>query len=114
MSLVDSIDFSDIQAIAPRRCRAMMGMGVSKGENRVVKAAQGAIASMRLEESSMKSAQGILINILGGQDLGLREVEQATSVITQNVNADTKVIFNTAVNTTDSDEVTVTIIVAGF
>jgi cell division protein FtsZ len=67
-----------------------------------------------LEDSSIEGAQGVLINISGGMDIGLHEVEQAASIITERVNADAKVIFGTALGITDSDEVSVTVVATGF
>jgi len=109
-----NVDFSDVRAIMSYPGRAVMGMGVSKGENRAVEAAQSAISSPLLEDSSIEGAKGILMNISGGRNMGLHEVAEAAAVITGKVDSDAKVIFGTAVGTTDSEEVKVTVIATGF
>ncbi|MBI3358662.1 MAG: cell division protein FtsZ [Nitrospirae bacterium] len=109
-----NVDFSDVRAIMSYPGRAVMGMGVSKGENRAVEAAQSAISSPLLEDSSIEGAKGILMNISGGRDMGLHEVAEAAAIITGKVDSDAKVIFGTAVGATDSEEVKVTVIATGF
>ncbi len=109
-----NVDFSDVRAIMSYPGRAVMGVGVSKGANRAVEAAQYAISSPLLEDSSIEGARGILMNISGGRDIGLHEVAEAAAIITGKVDSDAKVIFGTAVGTTDSEEVKVTVIATGF
>jgi cell division protein FtsZ len=109
-----NVDFSDVRAIMSYPGRAVMGMGVSKGENRAVEAAQCAISSPLLEDSSIEGAKGILMSISGGRDMGLHEVAEAAAIIAGKGDADAKVIFGTAVGTTDSEEVKVTVIATGF
>ena len=109
-----NVDFSDVRAIMSYPGRAVMGMGVSKGENRAVEAAQCAISSPLLEDSSIEGAKGILMSISGGRDMGLHEVAEAAAIITGKGDSDAKVIFGTAVGTNDSEEVRVTVIATGF
>ncbi len=109
-----NVDFSDVRAIMSYPGRAVMGMGVSKGTNRAVEAAQCAISSPLLEDSSIEGAKGILMSISGGRDMGLHEVAEAAAIIAGKGDTDAKVIFGTAVGTTDSEEVKVTVIATGF
>ncbi|MEK7748165.1 MAG: cell division protein FtsZ, partial [Nitrospirota bacterium] len=109
-----NVDFSDVRAIMSYPGRAVMGMGISKGENRAVEAAQSAISSPLLEDSSIEGAQGVLINISGGRNIGLHEVQDAASIISEKVNSDAKVIFGAVVGTTDLDEISVTVVATGF
>lgn len=109
-----NVDFSDVRNIMSYPGRAVMGMGVSKGANRAVEAAQCAISSPLLEDSSIEGAKGILMSISGGRDMGLHEVAEAAAIIAGKGDADAKVIFGTAVGITDSEEVKVTVIATGF
>jgi cell division protein FtsZ len=109
-----NVDFSDVRAIMSYPGRAVMGMGISKGENRAVEAAQCAIASPLLEDASIEGAKGILVSISGGRDMGLHEMAEAAAIITEKGDADAKVIFGTSVGTSDSEEVRVTVIATGF
>jgi len=109
-----NVDFSDVRAIMSYSGRAVMGMGVSKGENRAVEAAQSAISSPLLEDSSIEGAKGILVNISGGSDTGLHEVDEAMAVITGKGDSDAKVIWGAAIGATDLDEVKVTVVATGF
>ncbi len=109
-----NVDFSDVRTIMSYAGRAVMGMGTSKGANRAAEAAQGAISSPLLEESSIDGAKGALINISGGKELGLHEVDEAVTIITKKVDSDAKVIFGTTINETDSEQMKVTVIATGF
>jgi cell division protein FtsZ len=109
-----NVDFSDVRAIMSFPGRAVMGMGVATGENRAAQAAQSAISSPLLEDGSIEGARGVLINIFGGKDLGLHEVDEAASVITDKVDADAKVIWGTTFSNSESNEVRVTVIATGF
>ncbi len=109
-----NVDFADVRAIMSYPGRAVMGMGTSTRENRAVEAAQSAISSPLLEDSSIEGAKGILINISGGSDLELHEVAEATAVITGKIDPEAKVIFGTAIGTAASEEVKVTVIATGF
>ncbi len=107
-------DFADVRTVMSHTGRAVMGMGVSKGSNRAVEAAQKAISSPLLEDSSIKGARGVLINITGGPDLALDEVEEATSIITKDVDKDADILFGTVVKQEMVEEIKVTIIATGF
>jgi cell division protein FtsZ len=109
-----NVDFSDVRAIMSFPGRAVMGMGVATGENRAQQAAQSAISSQLLEDGSIEGARGVLMNISGGVDLGLHEVDEAASVITDKVDSDAKVIWGTTFGNSESKEIRVTVIATGF
>ncbi|RMF89599.1 MAG: cell division protein FtsZ, partial [Nitrospinota bacterium] len=90
------------------------GTGVASGENRAVEAAQRAISSPLLEESSIEGARGVLINITGGPDLTLFEVNEAASIIHDAAHEDAQIIFGSVIDENMSEEVRVTVIATGF
>jgi cell division protein FtsZ len=94
--------------------RAVMGMGVARGANRAVEAAQKAISSPLLEEGSINGAKGVLLNITGGRDLSLHEVSEASSVIQQGADKDANIIFGAVIDERLEDEVMITVIATGF
>jgi len=94
--------------------RAIMGMGISRGENRAVEAAQKAISSPLLEDNSIEGAQGVLINITGGIDLTLHDVDAASSIIKEAADPNANIIFGSVVNPDFEDIIQVTIIATGF
>ncbi len=93
-----NVDFADVRTIMSHTGRAVMGMGVSKGENRAIEAAQKAISSPLLEDSSIEGARGVLINITGGLDLSLGEVDEASSIIQKTVDPDANIIFGSVIS----------------
>jgi cell division protein FtsZ len=93
---------------------ALMGTGSARGESRAVEAAQRAIASPLLEESSIEGARGVLINITGGPDLTLHEVNEAASLINDTAHEDANVIFGAVIDDNLNEEVRVTVIATGF
>ncbi|HLG21632.1 MAG TPA: cell division protein FtsZ, partial [Candidatus Manganitrophaceae bacterium] len=109
-----NVDFADVRTIMSHMGRAVMGMGVSKGANRAVEAAQKAISSPLLEDSSIEGARGVLINISGGLDLTLYEVDEASSVIQKIADPDANIIFGSVICENLSEEVKVTVIATGF
>lgn len=109
-----NVDFADVRTIMSHMGRSVMGMGVSKGENRAVEAAQKAISSPLLEDSSIEGARGVLINITGGLDLSLHEVTEASSIIQAIVDPDANIIFGSVISEDIRDEVKVTVIATGF
>jgi cell division protein FtsZ len=94
--------------------RSVMGMGVAKGENRAIEAAKIAISSPLLEESSIEGARGVLLNVTGGPDLSLHEVNDASSIIQKVVDPDANIIFGSVISEQMGDEVRVTVIATGF
>jgi cell division protein FtsZ len=108
-----NLDFADVKAVMIDAGSSLMGVGQARGENRAVAAARSAISSPLLE-ASIEGARGVLLNIAGGSDLGLFEVNEAAGVITKAAHPDANVIFGAVVDDTLGDEVRVTVIAAGF
>lgn len=109
-----NVDFADIRTIMREMGDALMGTGYASGENRAVEAANAAISSPLLEGVSIAGAQGILVNITGGKDLSLVEVDEATCVIHEAAGDDANVILGTVIDENMSDQVMVTVIATGF
>jgi len=108
-----NLDFADVRAIMTDAGSSLMGIGTARGEDRAAEAARAAISSPLLE-ASIEGARGVLLNIAGGSDLGLFEVNEAATIITKAAHADANVIFGAVVDDTLGDEVRVTVIAAGF
>jgi len=108
-----NVDFADVKGIMSGAGTALMGIGSSRGEGRAVKAAEVAINSPLLE-ASMEGAQGVLMSIAGGSDLGLFEINEAASLVQDAAHPDANIIFGTVIDDSLGDEVRVTVIAAGF
>jgi cell division protein FtsZ len=108
-----NLDFADVRTIMTEAGSALMGIGTASGENRAAEAARAAVSSPLLE-ASIEGATGILLNITGGPDIGLFEVNEAAEVVTSASDANANVIFGAVIDETRSDEVTVTVIATGF
>jgi len=106
-------DFADVKMIMSNAGTAIMGIGSSTGEGRAVNAARAAITSPLLE-ASIEGARGILLNIAGGPDLGLFEVNEAAEIIHGVAHPDANIIFGSVIDEAMADEVRVTVIAAGF
>ncbi len=109
-----NVDFADVKTVMTNRGRAVMGTGVAKGENRAMEAAQKAIASPLLEDGSVKGARAVLMNITGGNDMGIYELNEASAVIKNEVDPGANIIFGAVINPVMSEEVMVTVIATGF
>jgi cell division protein FtsZ len=109
-----NLDFADVQTIMSEMGMALLGTGVARGENRAVDAAQKAISSPLLEESSIEGARGVLINITGGPDMTLFEVNEASSIIKEVAHEDAQIIFGSVVDENMQGEIRVTVIATGF
>jgi cell division protein FtsZ len=109
-----NVDFADVKTIMERMGRAVMGSGTAKGEGGAFEAAKKAISNPILEDSSIEGAKGILINITGGLELSLSEVQAATSLIYDSAHEDVNVIFGAVIDPDVEDEVRVTVIATGF
>ena len=109
-----NLDFADVQNIMSSMGMALMGTGTASGENRAVEAAQRAISSPLLEDNTIQGAQGILLNITGGSDLSLYEVNEASSLIQAEAHEDANIIFGTVIDETMGDEIRITVIATGF
>ncbi|MHB1539304.1 MAG: cell division protein FtsZ [Solirubrobacteraceae bacterium] len=108
-----NLDFADVRSIMTDAGSALMGIGASGGENRCAEAAKAAISSPLLEES-IDGATGILLNITGGRELGLFEVNEAAEIIHDAADANANIIFGAVIDEGMGDEVRVTVIGTGF
>ena len=108
-----NLDFADVRTIMSDAGSALMGIGISKGETRGAEAAEAAVSSPLLE-ASVEGATGILLNITGGPDLGLFEVNEAAEVVTGAADRNANVIFGAVIDDAMGDEVRVTVIATGF
>ncbi|WP_293307753.1 cell division protein FtsZ, partial [Mycolicibacterium sp.] len=108
-----NVDFADVKGIMSGAGTALMGIGSSRGDGRAQKAAEMAINSPLLE-ASMEGAQGVLMSIAGGSDLGLFEINEAASLVQESAHPDANIIFGTVIDDSLGDEVRVTVIAAGF
>ena len=109
-----NVDFADVRTVMRETGDALMGVGIGTGENKALEATQQAINSPLLEETSIEGAKAVLINIAGGNDLSLHEVNEVTDVITRQVDPDANIIFGTTIDPALSDRVRVTVIATGF
>ncbi|MEW6215211.1 MAG: cell division protein FtsZ [Nitrospirota bacterium] len=109
-----NVDFADIRTIMEDKGRGVMGSGLAKGEGRALEAAKKAISNPLIEESSIEGAKGILINITGGPELSLNEVQEAASLIYDSAHEEVNIIFGAVIDYDISDEVKVTVIATGF
>jgi cell division protein FtsZ len=109
-----NLDFADVKNIMSNMGMALMGTGVAAGENRAVEAAQKAISSPLLEDNTIQGAHGILLNITGGPDMSLYEVNEASSLIQGEAHEDANIIFGTVIDENMGDEIRITVIATGF
>ncbi len=109
-----NVDFADVRTVMSHMGRAVMGMGISKGEKRAVQAAYQAISSPLLEDTSIQGAKGVLINISGGPDLTLYDVTEASTIIQEAADPEANIIFGSVIHERLSGEVMVTVIATGF
>jgi len=109
-----NLDFADVRTVMSNKGMALMGSGTASGENRAVEAARTAISSPLLEDVAINGARGIIINITGGPDLTLFEVNEASSLITEEAHEEAEIIFGSVIEDDLKDEVRVTVIATGF
>ncbi|MGA3279681.1 MAG: cell division protein FtsZ [Smithella sp.] len=109
-----NLDFADVRSVMSNMGMAIMGTGVASGENRAVEAAQRAISSPLLEDNTIQGAHGILLNITGGSDMSLYEVNEASSLIQEEADEDANIIFGTVIDENMQDEIRITVIATGF
>ncbi len=109
-----NVDFADVRTIMKDMGRALMGTGIGTGKRRATEAAETAISSPLLEDVNIEGATGILINITGGPDLTLHEVNEASSLIQQAAHEDANIIFGSVIDPNLSEEVRITVIATGF
>ncbi len=108
-----NLDFADVKTIMLNQGMAHMGVGKASGENRAEDAAKEAIQSPLLE-TSIEGAKGVIINITGGEDLGLHEVNTAAELVQRSVDPEANIIFGTVTDPSMSDEIQITVIATGF
>ncbi|HEY0726572.1 MAG TPA: cell division protein FtsZ [Pyrinomonadaceae bacterium] len=109
-----NLDFADVKSIMQGMGMALMGAGRATGENRAIEATQQAISSPLLEEATIQGAKGVLINITGGPDLTLFEVNAASSIIRESADDDANIIFGAVIDENLTDEMKITVIATGF
>jgi len=109
-----NLDFADVRAIMCEMGMAMMGAAIAQGENRAIEAAQKAISSPLLEDVSIQGARGVLINITGGPDLTLHEVNEAATLVQEEADEEANIIFGAVIDESMGDEVRITVIATGF
>ncbi|HEY8270084.1 MAG TPA: cell division protein FtsZ [Pseudobdellovibrionaceae bacterium] len=109
-----NLDFADIRTVMASKGIAIMGTGAAKGQNRAVEAATAAISSPLLENIRIDGATGIIINVTGGSDLSLLEVNEASMLITEAAHEDAEIIFGAVIDDNLGEEVRVTVIATGF
>ncbi len=109
-----NLDFADVRTVMSNKGMALMGTGSASGDNRAIEAAKKAISSPLLEDIAINGATGIIINITGGPDLTLFEVNEASSLITEEADEEAEIIFGSVIDENLKDEVRVTVIATGF
>jgi cell division protein FtsZ len=109
-----NLDFADVKAVMSNRGNALMGTGRAGGADRAVMAAQAAVSSPLLEDVSISGAEGVLVNITGGRDLTLHEVNEAAGVVTQAAGDDANVIFGAVIDPNMDGEMQITVVATGF
>jgi len=108
-----NVDFADVKTIMTEAGSALMGIGISEGENRAVEAAKKAVFSPLLDVD-IKGATGILFNVVGGPDLGMHEVDDAARIISEAANPDANIIFGAAIDESFANNIKITVIATGF
>ena len=109
-----NLDFAGIRTVMAEMGKAMMGTGEAEGENRAIRASEAAISNPLLEDTSMAGARGLLINITGGDDLTLFEVDQAANRIREEVDEEANIIFGSAIDETLSGRIRVSVVATGI
>jgi cell division protein FtsZ len=109
-----NVDFADVRAVMAGMGRALMGTGCAKGDGRARLAAQEAITSPLLDDISVDGATGVLINIVGGPDMKMREIQEAATLVQEQAHEDANIIFGATVDESMADMLKVTVIATGF
>jgi cell division protein FtsZ len=109
-----NVDFADVKTIMSDKGLALMGTGRANGEKRAVAAMQQAISSPLLEDVQIDGATGLLINITGGRDMTLQEVNEALTLVHDSADSEAEIIFGSLIDESVNDEVKITIIATGF
>jgi cell division protein FtsZ len=114
LSGIVNVDFADVKTVMSNMGRALMGTGVAKGQNRARLAAETAVTSPLLDDISVEGATGVLINIVGGPDLKMKEIQEAASLVQEQAHEDANIIFGASIDETIGESVKVTVIATGF
>lgn len=109
-----NLDFADIKTVMSEMGKAMMGTGDAEGERRAIEAAEAAISNPLLDDVSMKGARGILINVTGGYDITLYEVDEATNRIREEVDPEARIIFGSTINEHMNGKMRVSVVATGI
>ncbi len=109
-----NLDFADVRAVMSEMGKAMMGTGEASGDDRALMAAQNAIANPLLDETSLKGAKAVLVNITGGMDMTLLEVDEAANAIAGEVDADANIIFGAAFDPALDGKIRVSVVATGM
>ncbi len=109
-----NLDFADVKNVMAEMGLALMGTGIASGENRAVEAAQKAISSPLLEDNSIQGARGVLINVTGGSEMTLFEVNEASTMVQTEAHEDANIIFGTVIDDSMGEDLRVTVIATGF
>ena len=109
-----NLDFADVTTIMSRMGLAIMGTGIGDGPTKAVDAANQAISSPLLEDASVEGARGVIVNVTGGPDLSLMEVNEATSIIQAAAHEDANIIFGAVIDNTMEERIKITVIATGF
>jgi len=108
-----NLDFADVKTIMSGKGTALMGTGIAKGENRSISAVRAAISNPLMEDTSIEGATGVLLNITGGKDVGLKEIDEAATAIHEAVHEDATIIFGMVEEPDMKDELRVMVIATG-
>ncbi len=109
-----NLDFADVKNVMSEMGLALMGTGIASGENRAIEAAQKAVSSPLLEDNTIQGARGVLLNITGGPDMTLFEVNEASTLVQTEAHDDANIIFGTVIDEAMGDEIRITVIATGF
>ena len=109
-----NLDFADVRSVMTEMGDAVMGTGISRGKNRAVESAQQAISSPLLEDQSIVGAGGVLVNVTGGPDLTLHEINEAAMIINEAIGAESNMIFGAVIDDSLKDQVMITVIATGI
>ncbi|HHS13110.1 MAG TPA: cell division protein FtsZ [bacterium] len=109
-----NLDFADVRTIMSQMGDALMGSGLASGEDRAQEAAKNALSSPMIDDVSIMGAQGVLVNITGGKDLSLNDINEATTIIYEAAGSEANVIFGAVIDGSMNAEIRVTVIATGF
>ncbi|MEZ4260839.1 MAG: cell division protein FtsZ [Polyangiaceae bacterium] len=109
-----NVDFADVKTVMSNMGRALMGTGIAKGQNRARLAAEMAVSSPLLDDISVEGATGVLINVVGGPDLKMREIQEAAALVQEQAHEDANIIFGASIDDSLGENVKVTVIATGF